>query len=69
MKIVLHGFGTYAIVFSHLVEAARRIAPEIEWAVILRRRIIAMPCTRCCDAETSNVFLRRFSTTSAVTTT
>lgn len=35
MKIVLHGFGTYAIVFRHLVEAARRIAPEIEWAVIL----------------------------------
>ncbi len=35
MKIVLHGFGTYAIVFRHLVETARRTAPEVEWAVIL----------------------------------
>src|SRR5882672_87843 len=35
MKIVLHGFGTYAVVFHHLVEASRRTEPEIEWAVIL----------------------------------
>jgi hypothetical protein len=35
MKIALHGFGTYAIVFRHMVEIARRQAPEIEWAVIL----------------------------------
>jgi hypothetical protein len=35
MKIALHGFGTYAIVFRHLVELARRQTPEIEWAVIL----------------------------------
>jgi hypothetical protein len=35
MKIVLHGFGTYAVVFRHLVEIARRTVPELEWAVIL----------------------------------
>ena len=35
MKIALHGFGTYAIVFRHLVETAHRVAPDIEWAVIL----------------------------------
>lgn len=35
MKIALHGFGTYAIVFRHLVEVARRTAPDVEWAVIL----------------------------------
>lgn len=35
MKIVLHGFGTYAIVFRHLVETARRLAPELDWAVTL----------------------------------
>ncbi|MCC6779487.1 MAG: hypothetical protein IT537_23135 [Hyphomicrobiales bacterium] len=35
MKIALHGFGTYAIVFRHLVETARRLAPDVEWAAIL----------------------------------
>ena len=35
MKIVLHGFGTFAGVFRHLVEVAQRMAPEVEWAVIL----------------------------------
>jgi hypothetical protein len=35
MKIALHGFGTYPIVFRHLIEAARRSTPEIEWAMIL----------------------------------
>lgn len=35
MKIVLHEFGTYAIVSRHLVEVAQRMAPEISWTVIL----------------------------------
>ena len=35
MKIVLHGFGSYPIVFRHLIEAARKSAPQIEWAAIL----------------------------------
>jgi hypothetical protein len=35
MKIVLHGFGAYPIFFRHLIEAARNIAPHIQWAVIL----------------------------------
>jgi hypothetical protein len=35
MKIVLHGFGTFPVVFRHLVETARRVAPELRWAVIL----------------------------------
>ncbi len=35
MKIVLHGFGTYPFVFRHLVAAARKTAPQLEWAVIL----------------------------------
>jgi hypothetical protein len=35
MKIVLHGFGAYPIVFRHLIEAARKTAPQLAWAVIL----------------------------------
>lgn len=35
MKIVLHGFGTYPFVFRHLVAAARKTAPQLQWAVIL----------------------------------
>ncbi len=35
MKIVLHGFGAYPIVFRHLIAAARARAPHIGWAVIL----------------------------------
>ena len=35
MKIVLHGFGAYPVFFRHLIEAARKTAPQIEWAVIL----------------------------------
>lgn len=35
MKILVHGFGTFALVFRHLVETAQRNAPEIEWSMIL----------------------------------
>jgi hypothetical protein len=35
MKIVLHGFGTYPIVFRHLIEASRRSGQQIDWAIIL----------------------------------
>ena len=35
MKIVLHGFGTFTIVFRHLIEIARTSAPQIDWAIIL----------------------------------
>lgn len=35
MKIVLHGFGTFAVIFRHVIAAARTVAPEIGWAVVL----------------------------------
>lgn len=35
MKVVLHGFGTFPIVFYHIVEYARRAYPDVEWAIIL----------------------------------
>lgn len=35
MKIVLHGFGTYAILFRHLVDTARKRGVQVEWSVIL----------------------------------
>ena len=33
--IVVHGFGTYAILYRHMIELAQRLAPRVEWAVIL----------------------------------
>jgi Capsule polysaccharide biosynthesis protein len=34
-KIVVHGFGTYAILYYHMIAHARTVAPNIEWAMIL----------------------------------
>ena len=35
MKIVLHGFGTFPIVFYHMIVYARKAYPNVEWAIIL----------------------------------
>jgi hypothetical protein len=34
-KIVVHGFGTYAILYYHMIAHARTVAPNIKWAMIL----------------------------------
>ncbi len=36
MRILLHGFGSFALVFRHLIAHAQKAAPEIEWAIILQ---------------------------------
>jgi hypothetical protein len=36
MRILLHGFGTFALIWRHLIAHARKVAPEIEWAIILQ---------------------------------
>ncbi|WFP50649.1 hypothetical protein PL263_01170 [Methylomonas sp. EFPC3] len=35
MRVILHGFGSFPILFYHVVEYARRRYPELEWAIIL----------------------------------
>lgn len=35
MKIVLHGFGTYAVLFRHLIETAQKRGENIQWSIIL----------------------------------
>jgi hypothetical protein len=35
MKIVLHAFGTFAVTLRHVLDEARALAPDVEWAVIL----------------------------------
>lgn len=35
MRILLHGFGSFALVFRHLIAHAQEVSPEIEWAIIL----------------------------------
>jgi hypothetical protein len=35
MKVVLHGFGSFPIVFWHMIQYARSIDASIEWAIIL----------------------------------
>ncbi len=33
--ILVHGFGTYAIVYRHMIALAKSVAPDVEWAMIL----------------------------------
>ncbi len=35
MRILLHGFGSFPVVFWHLIRHAKTVAPNIEWAIIL----------------------------------
>ncbi len=35
ISIVVHGYGTYAILYRHMIELGRTTAPNIEWAMIL----------------------------------
>lgn len=35
MRVVLHGFGAFPILFYHMVEHARKRYPNVEWAIIL----------------------------------
>jgi hypothetical protein len=34
-KIVVHGYGSYAILYRHMIELAQHEAPDIDWAMIL----------------------------------
>jgi hypothetical protein len=34
-SIVIHGYGTYAIVYRHMLEAVRSMAHDVEWSIIL----------------------------------
>jgi hypothetical protein len=36
MRILLHGFGTFSLIWRHLVAHARQAAPDIEWAIVLQ---------------------------------
>ncbi|BBL57693.1 capsular polysaccharide export protein, LipB/KpsS family [Methylomonas koyamae] len=35
MRVILHGFGSFPILFYHVIEYAKRRYPEVEWAIIL----------------------------------
>jgi hypothetical protein len=35
MRVVLHGFGSFAVFFYHVVQSARRMKAPIEWAIVL----------------------------------
>lgn len=35
MRVVLHGFGAFPILFYHMVDYARKRYPDVEWAIIL----------------------------------
>ena len=35
MRVVLHGFGAFPVMFLHMVDAMRKMAPDIKWAIIL----------------------------------
>lgn len=36
MRILLHGFGTFSLIWRHLIAHAQQVAPAIEWAIILQ---------------------------------
>lgn len=36
MRVLLHGFGTFSLIWRHLIAHAREVAPGIEWAIILQ---------------------------------
>lgn len=35
MRVVLHGFGSYSLFFYHVIEYARRVNPDVTWAIVL----------------------------------
>lgn len=35
ISIVVHGYGTYAILYRHMIELAKATVPDVEWAMIL----------------------------------
>ena len=34
-SIVVHGYGSYALLYRHMIELAKSTAPDVEWAIIL----------------------------------
>jgi hypothetical protein len=36
MRILLHGFGTFALIWRHLIAHAQKVTPEVEWSIILQ---------------------------------
>lgn len=35
MRVLLHGFGSFPLFFYHVIEYARRLKPDVEWAIVL----------------------------------
>ena len=35
MRVALHGFGSFSIVFWHMIQYAKQIQEPIEWAIVL----------------------------------
>jgi len=35
MRVLLHGFGSFPLFFYHVIECARRLKPDVEWAIVL----------------------------------
>ncbi|MCF2524442.1 hypothetical protein [Bradyrhizobium sp. G127] len=35
IRFLVHGYGTYAIIYRHIIELAKTFAPEVEWSMIL----------------------------------
>ncbi len=35
IRVLVHGYGTYAIVYRHVIELAKTFAPDVEWSMIL----------------------------------
>ena len=35
MRVILHGFGSFPLFFYHIIEHARRLNPNVEWAIVL----------------------------------
>lgn len=35
ISIAIHGYGTYAVLYRHLIDLAKTAAPDVEWAMLL----------------------------------
>jgi Capsule polysaccharide biosynthesis protein len=35
MRVMLHGFGSFPLFFYHVIECARQLNPDVEWAIVL----------------------------------
>ena len=35
MKVILHGFGSFPVIFWHMIQCARQMQESVEWAIVL----------------------------------